>query len=88
MNNSFFTGPMSCNILRASSGKYTFVGTIPVRLAFIFEDAEDARIAAQHGLGLAKQIAKKNGRTIKSRTFDTEQDARDFAHGMGIEVAN
>ena len=82
----FFTGPATCSVTKCPTGVYTFVGSVPLRLAFEFDSIEDAIAASKFGLGLAKSVAKSKGRRIRTRVFDTEKDALDFAHTMGIEV--
>jgi hypothetical protein len=82
----FFTGPATCSITKCPTGVYAFVGSVPLRLAFVFDDIKDAKAAAKFGLGLVQKAAEANGRTIRTRVFDTKKDALDFAHTMGIEV--
>lgn len=75
------------HVLHYPSGRYGFVGSVPQVLAHEGhpEDLETARIA---GPGIARQIAKRNGRVFKTLAWDTEAEAIAFAKAKGFEVAS
>lgn len=71
------------------SGKFGFVGRVPVALRFVYESEEDLKTAQICGEGFARKAAERNGRTFRTRVWDTEaealQAAADLMHGTGGE---
>ena len=63
------------HIIKTPSGKYHFIGKVPIELAFNYSDNEYVETAIQCGLSVAKKHADKTGGYIENRVFDTKQDA-------------
>jgi hypothetical protein len=70
------------HLIQYPSGKFGFVGKVPVELAFEYDDIEDVKTAQIAGERIAKIIAKREGRTFATRVWDTEADAMRFAHNL------
>lgn len=70
------------NVIQYPSGKWGFVGKVPVELAFEYSDIKYVDMARQHGLGIARPIAKKEGGFIDSRVFDTFEAAQAAMEGI------
>ena len=66
---------LGLHIIKNPKGTYHFVGNVPIELAFIYDDKQDALDAVKFGPGLIRQIAEKAGRKFATRTFVTEADA-------------
>lgn len=75
------------NLIQFPSGKYGFVGRVPVDLAWAYESIEDVKNAQHAGPGIAARIAKREGRTFSARVWDTDAEARAAALALGAEVA-
>jgi hypothetical protein len=86
------------NIIRNPVGTYSFVGKVPVTMAHRIiggtaADRNTIRNAVCHcGPGVARKIAERNGIKFETRTFDTANEARDFAeeycrvNGLNCEI--
>ena len=77
---------LGLHILKNPAGTFHFVGRVPLDLAFIADDPQDAMDAAKFGAGLIRKRAEREGRVFKTRTFATEQEAREFAVSLGYKV--
>ena len=72
-------GKMGCNVIRYPSGRFGFVGSVPVLLAYVDGATEDQiRKAAQFGGRFGP----------KTRMFETEQEAREFAAQHNVTLCN
>ena len=70
------------HVIKFPSGKFGFVGAVPVDLAFEYDSLEDVKSAQIAGPGIARQIAERNGRVFKTRVWDTAEDALRSAHNI------
>lgn len=72
-------GNLGCHLDKFPSGKYGFVGTVPV-IAYYADGATEKQI----------EDARKFGERFgpKRRIFETEQEARDFAKLHNITIKN
>lgn len=82
-------GNMGLNVIKYPSGKFGFVGRVPMELAYIKADgttpseSECKQIAESSNPAM---VCKSFG--IKTRVFDTEQEARDTARIYDCEILN
>lgn len=72
-------------LMKYPSGRWGFVGAVPLSLAFIHKDgsevsSEDAAKVASFGIGLFP--------TIKPRSWETAQDAMNAAQAIGYHAAS
>jgi hypothetical protein len=74
------------HILKNPKGTFHFVGRVPTELAFISSSDDYVKTAILCGPGFAREKAELEGGTFKTRTFQTETEARDFAASKGFEV--
>jgi hypothetical protein len=80
---------LALNVIKYPSGKYGFVGRVPMELAYVHADgsmptpSEQKEIAEACNRGM---VCKSLG--IKTRVFDTENQARFAAARAGYEVVN
>ena len=79
--------PARLSIIAAPSGRYIFVGSVPPALAFEWEADSDLAAALQSGPGIARRIAERNGRTFKTRAYDTREAAEAEASRLGFALA-
>lgn len=79
--------PAALTIIQAPSGRFIFVGNVPPALAFEWEAESDLDAALHCGPGIAKKIAERNGRTFKSRSYETREVAQKEAMRLGYKVA-
>lgn len=70
------------NVIKFPSGKFGFVGKVPVELAFEYDSIEDVKIAQHSGPRIAGLIAAKEGRVFKTRVWNTKEDALRSAHNI------
>jgi hypothetical protein len=80
---------MGLNVMKYPSGKYGFVGRVPAELAYIHADGSALTPSEQKDIAESQSPAltcKKYG--IKTRVFETEQQARFAATRAGFEVIN
>jgi glutamate synthase domain-containing protein 2 len=73
------------HIIQFPSGRFGFVGRVPVELAFEYDSIEDVKIAQHSGPGIAGKIAAREGRVFRTRTWDTKEAALHSAHNFGAE---
>lgn len=73
------------HIIKYPSGRYGFVGRVPAALAYS-GTPEDMQTAAQCGPGIAREIAKRNGREFRTLVWNTEDEARAAATALGFTV--
>ena len=72
-------GTMGCHLIKFPSGRFGFVGGVPNALAYV-DGATDEQIRNGERFG---------GRFgPKTRTFDTELSAREFAKLHGVILSN
>ncbi len=76
------------HVIENPNKTYSFVGSVPAGLAYEYDDEGDIKIALNHGEGIARKIAKRNGRIFKTRVFATKNDAIKFASDNGYQVEN
>lgn len=69
-------------VIKYPSGKYGFVGKVPASLAYEYDSEADVVTALRHGPGIARKIAEREGRTFKTRVWDTEEAALQSAHNI------
>lgn len=67
---------LQLTLIQFPSGKWGYVGSVPAALAFEWEDDGDLKIALRSGPGIALKIAEREGRTFRTRVWDTEAEAR------------
>ena len=71
-------------ILEYKTGKFGFVGSVPMILAF---EIDDSISLAEYENYVDNQMRLPSKfRTIKNRRFDTKQDALNAAKDLNIEV--
>lgn len=80
---------LGLNVMRYPSGKYGFVGRVPADLAYVKQDGstpteDECREVAQ--ASFRAMVCKRLG--IKTRVFETEQQARDAAKAAGYSIVN
>ena len=73
------------SVIRYPSGRWGFVGSVDARLAFIGADgheptADELRRVALVGLGIVK--------SVKTRAWDTREEAIAAAEAIGLEVTS
>jgi len=73
------------NIIKYPSGRFGFVGRVPLALAFE-GSAEDCETAARSGPRIARLIAEREGRVFRELSWDTEADARAAADAAGFPL--
>ena len=73
------------HIIRYPSGRFGYVGRVPEILAMegCAEDAANAKVV---GMTIAQGIAKRAGRTLKNRSFETYDAAVAFAQSHGFKI--
>jgi hypothetical protein len=71
-----------CSVIQFPSGRWGFVGKVPVALAYPDATPDDVATISLCGPGIAKRIAVTEGRTLKEATFATEQDAYSALHAF------
>jgi hypothetical protein len=76
-------GNLGTHINKFPSGRWGYVGTLPIILA----DIIDARTSDVMG---CRAFKDENGnlKAYKFPTFETEKEARDFAESKNVEVRN
>ena len=72
-------GKMGCHLTEFPSGRFGFVGSVPVILAY-------ADGATEEQIRNAAKFGERFG--PKKRTFETEQSAREFAELHGVILSN
>jgi hypothetical protein len=82
-------GRLGLNVIKYPSGKWGFVGRVPSDLAWIKQDGstptpEECNEVAQ--ASFRAMVCKRLG--IHTRTFTTEQEARDTAKAAGYSIDN
>jgi len=80
-------GNLGLHVIKYPSGKYGFVGRVPAVLAYIHDDGTcptNSECKDIHEAGRPALVLKRYG--IKTRVFDTEQEARFAAVRAGFEV--
>lgn len=72
-----------CHVSKCSTGKYTFVGSVPIALC------DEVKPTHSDILGCNTRT-NENGVLvgIRVKVFDSEADAREFAKSVGVELAN
>ena len=70
-------GKLGLHVIKFPSGKYGFVGSVPVDLAYS-GDPERVEMAMKFGPGLFKDVHR--------RVWDTEEDARKEALELGYSL--
>jgi len=78
-------GKLPLCIIRYPTGRYGFVGTVPAVLAYRGSE-EDIRNALQVGPGMARNIAKNNGRVFEKLSWASEAETRAAAADAGYTV--
>lgn len=73
------------HLIQFPSGKFGFVGKVPVELAFEYDSIEDVKIAQHSGPGIAGKIAAREGRVFGTRVWDTKEAALQAGHNFGVE---
>ena len=78
---------LGLHVIQYPTGRFGFVGRVPVNLAYsgTFNE-DDAAALVQCGPRIARLGAERGGRTMVNRSFETEQAARDFAAEQGFTV--
>lgn len=73
----------SCHLLKAPSGRWTFVGRVPESLCF-------DRDATREDIMGGRSHRRGDGSVgcLRPRSFDSEGEARGFARSHGVELAN
>ena len=74
---------MGCHIIKAPSGRYIFVGSIPHSLCNIRAATTSDILGCR-----THQDAIGNLLCASSMVFDSEHEARDFAASVKEEIAN
>ena len=69
------------HILKCPTGKYTYVGSIPSELMRFYAPPTTADVMGQRWVDIGGVT-----HSYKTRVFDTEQEARDYAAEQGIEL--
>ena len=69
-------GNLGLHVIKFPSGRYGYVGSVPVDIGFIDPTPEKIRAMRQCGAGFGP----------KQRVFDTEAEAIEFATAHGYEV--
>lgn len=80
---------LGLNIIKYPSGKFGFVGHVPVELAYMHSDGSEPTETEYLVISRSSNPAiacKLYG--IKTRVFESEQDARNAATRAGFEVIN
>lgn len=76
-------GRYSCNVSRCSTGKWTFVGSVPTTLC------DDVPPTHSDILGLNTRTNSSGALVgIRVKVFDTEEDARRYAESAGVRLAH
>lgn len=73
-------------LIQFPSGKFGFVGRVPVELAFVYDSVEDVKNAQHSGPGIAGKIAAREGRTFGTRVWETREAALAAATLLNIDV--
>lgn len=81
-------GNLPLSVIQFPVGTWGFVGRVPSDLAFVSDSEELTQIAIKHGSGIARDIAKKEGKTFRTRTWVTKEGAVSAAVALGYEVDN
>jgi hypothetical protein len=79
-------GKLPLTVIQFPSGTWGFVGAVPVELKWITDDPELIRIASDHGAGLARSIAKNEGKVFETCTWPTREAAIAAAVAAGHTV--
>ena len=79
-------GNMGVHVIQFPSGKFGFVGTVPLPLAYECSDPKYAETARRFGERFGKGEAEREGGTFRRRVFETEAEARAAARDLGVEV--
>ena len=74
-------GITTCHLLKNPAGTWSFVGRIPVELC----DDRDATLSDIQGQRWHKRADGTTG-CYRSKIFQSQQDARDFARSVGVDV--
>ena len=76
----FFGSKVGLHVIRFPSGRYGYVGSIPVTCC--------RRLPADKGAIMGGRSVREGDELVEYRTmtFDTEQEAIDYAEGLGFEV--
>jgi len=73
------------SILEYKTGKFGFVGSVPMILAFEIDDSMSLAEFEKYADNQMRLPSKF--RTIKNRRFDTKKDALNAARNLNIKVA-
>ena len=63
------------NVLATPAGRFAFVGKVPAPLAFVGYNATDLERAAHVGPGLARKLAAKEGREVRTASWPSREAA-------------
>ena len=77
------------NVIQWPSGRFGFFGRVPAQLAYVKADGSevpDAELREVSQSSFPAMTCKRYG--IKTRGFDTEEQARDAAKAAGFEIDN
>ena len=80
---AFIAGKKPLSLIKNPAGTWMFVGSVPTMLRWVTDDPALIIVAMNHGEGLVRSIAKQQGKVFHSRTWATEQDARNAAAELG-----
>jgi hypothetical protein len=86
---AIWTGDKGLHVIKFPSGKFGFVGSVPVILAYIHEDGHTPTPSEFQDIvqsSFPAMTMKTYG--IKTRVFETEQEARFTAARAGFAVEN
>lgn len=64
------------HIISFPSGRWGFVGKVPVGLAYPGATRGDVENIQQSGPGIARKIAAREGRNLSELTYATQEEAR------------
>lgn len=77
---------MKLQIIETPNGRFVFAGDVPCELALEYDDMRGVENAKRVGISIAANIAKKHGRRLNNRVFDSRKDAIAFALAKGYKI--
>lgn len=80
-------GKFPLSLIHNPAKTWSFVGAVPVDLAWVYDDIQDVKDAAQFGAGLVRKRAHREGRRFATRTWPTREAALAEAAALGHQVA-
>lgn len=80
------TPASAAHVIQYPSGRWGFVGKVPASLAYEYDSEDDVMTALQIGPGIAARIAAKAGRTFKTRSWSSQDEA--LAAKAALEAAH